>query len=201
MRLLAIETAGKACSIALFDGDTLIASRHETLGRGHAESLIPWIAELPDGGRADSILVGCGPGSFTGVRVGIAAARALGLGWGVPVVGMSSLALVVAGTVGASRILVAVEGGHGELFVQDFATDPITAVSPLVSLTPAKAAAQFDTLHVVGSGAERLVGERGTGSAQPSDACAADALLLDLSLRRLPAIPIYGRNADARPMA
>jgi tRNA threonylcarbamoyladenosine biosynthesis protein TsaB len=201
MRLLAIETAGKACSIALFDDDILIASRHETLGRGHAESLIPWIAELPGGGRADSILVGCGPGSFTGVRVGIAAARALGLGWGVPVAGMSSLALVVAGTSGALRILVAVEGGHGELFVQDFAIDPITAVSPLVSLTPAKAAAQFDTPHVVGSGAERLVAERGTGSAHPSDACAADALLLDLSLRRLPTTPIYGRNADARPMA
>jgi tRNA threonylcarbamoyl adenosine modification protein YeaZ len=91
MRTLAIETAGTACSIALLDNDIIVAERHESVGRGHAERLIPWIAELPGGGRADRIIVGCGPGSFTGVRIGIAAARALGLGWGVAVMNLLSL--------------------------------------------------------------------------------------------------------------
>ena len=83
--ILAIETAGFACSVALLDGPRLIAEAHEVLRRGHAERLIPMLSCLPDGGRADAIVVGCGPGSFTGVRVGIAAARVLGLAWHDPV--------------------------------------------------------------------------------------------------------------------
>ena len=68
MRTLAFDTSGAACSVALFEDGAIIAERHEVVGRGHAERLIPWIAALPNGGKADLILVGCGPGSFTGVR-------------------------------------------------------------------------------------------------------------------------------------
>ena len=82
MRSLAIETATEACSVALFDGDKVVDGRHEVLGRGHAERLVPMIAELPDKGRAQRILVSLGPGSFTGVRIGLAVARALGIAWG-----------------------------------------------------------------------------------------------------------------------
>lgn len=201
MRQLAIETAGRACSIALFDNERLIASRHALIGRGHAEALIPWIAGLPDGGRCDSILVGCGPGSFTGVRIGIAAARALGLGWGVPVLGFSSLALIAAGFATDAPFLVAVEGGHGEIFVQSFAAAPLRAVSSLRSLTPEAAAAQDFPATVIGSGALRLVAARGTGRAEPLDAVAEHVLRIAPDARRQPPAPIYGRGADARPMA
>src|SRR3569623_926841 len=127
-RTLVIETATAASSVALVDSGRVIASIHEVVGRGHAERLVPMIAELPDRGRADLILVDCGPGSFTGIRVGIAAARGLGLGWGVPVRGFSSLPLVAASAFAADptldRLAVVLEGGHGEVFVQLFAAEP-----------------------------------------------------------------------------
>lgn len=201
MRQLVIETSARACSIALFAGDALVADRHEALGRGHAEALIPWIRDLPGGGRADAILVGCGPGSFTGLRVGIAAARALALGWRVPVTGLSSLALLAAGFATDEPFLVAIEGGHGELFVQSFAPRPLAATSPLRSLTPEASGAAYNLPIVIGSGAERLVAARGSGTAHIIDARASTALMLPPELRSLPPSPIYGRGADARPMA
>ena len=66
MRMLAIECATEACSLALFEGGTLLDRRHEILGRGHAEHLVPLIASLPGKGRADEIRVSLGPGSFLG---------------------------------------------------------------------------------------------------------------------------------------
>ena len=83
MLTLVIDTATKACSVGLFDGDSVVASHYEVIGRGHAERLLPLIAALPDRGRADRIMVDVGPGSFTGIRVGVAAARALGLDCGI----------------------------------------------------------------------------------------------------------------------
>jgi tRNA threonylcarbamoyladenosine biosynthesis protein TsaB len=95
--LLAISTSSPALSIALVAGPEVLASRHELIGRGHAEALVPGIAALLAGQpRPHTILVDIGPGSYTGIRIGIAAARALGLAWGVPVHGVSALALVAA---------------------------------------------------------------------------------------------------------
>src|SRR3978361_2079056 len=95
--LLIIDSATAACSAALVSaaGD-LIAQRHEIVGRGHAERLLPMIADLLGGRVPTSILVDCGPGSFTGVRVGLAAAHGLAIGWKVPLAGYSSLALIAA---------------------------------------------------------------------------------------------------------
>lgn len=122
MQVLSIETAGEACSVALFDDGSLFDARHETIGRGHAERLVPLIAELPGRGRADQILVSLGPGSFTGVRIGLAAARALGLAWGAPVRGYPSLALIaaMAREHGIGDVGVCMNGGHGEWFIQSY---------------------------------------------------------------------------------
>ena len=83
MRTLVIETATAACSVALIedaaDGLRVIDARHDVVGRGHAERLLPMIEELLAGRRPSSILVDCGPGSFTGVRVGLAAAHGLAI--------------------------------------------------------------------------------------------------------------------------
>jgi tRNA threonylcarbamoyladenosine biosynthesis protein TsaB len=200
MRILAIETAGNACSIALLDDDAIIAERHENVGRGHAERLIPWIAELSGGGRADRIIVGCGPGSFTGVRIGIAAARALGLGWGVPVSGVSSLALVAA-ECDADHFIVALEGGHGELLVQQYHRNPLRAEGNFASLTPDDAGRAMRAEVVTGAGAVRLIAARGYGTSYPAEARAANVRLLPPETLGLPARPLYGRAPDAKPMA
>lgn len=203
MRQLVIETATAACSVALFEDGVLLADAHEEVGRGHAERLIPMIGALPGKGRADEILVDCGPGSFTGVRVGLAAARGLGLGWGVPVCGFSSLALIAADAnwEDEATLAVAINGGHGQLFVQRFSREPMRAASNPASLVPADAARAIPDRLVIGNGAEALVAHRGSGVAHIAAARAVNALALPPALRSLDPVPIYGRAPDAKPMA
>src|SRR5438270_14079531 len=138
--LLAFDTSSAACTAALFEGGKCIARRDELIGRGHSERLVPMLAELLDGRTADHILVGVGPGSFTGIRVGIAAAHGLAIGWGAELAGMSSLALLAAGAETDGEVAAAVIGGHGELFAQQFDArrEP---TSDLANLPPAAAAA------------------------------------------------------------
>lgn len=199
-RTLVIDTATAACSVALLDETGPIAETHEVVGRGHAERLMPMIAALPGGGRADAIMVDCGPGSFTGVRVGLAAARALALGWGVPVHGYSSMAAIAAAADGdAPSVGIALIGGHGELFVQRYACAPLTPLSELASLPPEAAASAVIDEVVLGSGAAQLVAARGSGEAHDRLPRAADAIRLPEALARLAPTPIYGRDADAKP--
>jgi tRNA threonylcarbamoyladenosine biosynthesis protein TsaB len=197
MTRLVIGTATAACSVALLDGATVLAERHEIVGRGHAERLVPMIGEvLTDAGadRADAVLVDVGPGSFTGIRVGLAAARALGLAWQVEVTGYSALA-AIACAADEDQLAVALTGGHGELFVQRFADR--RPLAPVRSLTPMDAAAEVPDELVLGSGAQALVAARGYGTARDAVPRAADAARLVAGLDRLPPSPIYGRAPDA----
>jgi tRNA threonylcarbamoyl adenosine modification protein YeaZ len=198
---LVIETATAACSVALIEGDRGLARAHELVGRGHAERLVPMIAELPGGGRADRILVDCGPGSFTGIRVGIAAARGLALGWGVPVSGYSSLALVAAAAFAARpelhRVAAVLEGGHGEVFMQGFDAT-LLPLGGLASLTPQAAIARLDGLPAFGSGAARLLGVDPALDATDALPNAGEAWRLTPALAALPPRPLYGRAPDAK---
>jgi len=196
--LLAFDTSSVACTAALFDGARCIARRDELIGRGHAERLVPMIAELLEGRRPERILVGVGPGSFTGIRVAIAAAHGLAIGWGAELSGMSSLALLAAGAAITADVATAVIGGHGELFVQQFDGRTAEPASELRNLVPAEAARFATAPIVVGSGASALVEARGWGEAREAWPSAADALKLPEGLRTLPPKPVYARAPDAR---
>lgn len=196
---LSISTTTAACSVALLDGDRIAAEGHRVIGRGHAEHLIPMISALPARGLADLIWVDCGPGSFTGTRVGIAAARALGLAWNAPVLGFSSLSLLAASDTGTNdNVGVALLAGHGELFIQDFGMDPLRPISAVQSLSAEAAAPTVSSALILGSGAEALVNARGFGTARDALPRAADVLRLPEALRQLPPRAIYVRAPDAR---
>jgi tRNA threonylcarbamoyl adenosine modification protein YeaZ len=200
--ILVVDTATAACSVALVDGDLVVDERHELVGRGHAERLVPMIEALLAGRRPLAILVDCGPGSFTGVRVGLAAAHGLAIGWGIPLTGYTSMAAVAAAAEGRAggEIAVALEGGHGQLFVQTFGEEVMRPLDTLRSLPPAEAGAAIRTHRVAGSGASVLVAARGTGEAIDALPRAADARFLPAALRSLAPRPIYGRAPDAKPM-
>jgi tRNA threonylcarbamoyl adenosine modification protein YeaZ len=197
--ILVIDSATPACSVALIEDDRVLDQRHEVVGRGHAERLLPMVAELLAGRRPASILVDCGPGSFTGVRVGLAAAHGLAIAWKVPLAGYSSLANLAAAA-NADCVAAALQAGHGEIFVQSYAGEPISPTDELRSLPPAAAAAAISAPLVVGTGAEALVFARGNGEARDALPRAADVCLLPGFLRSLEPRPIYGRAPDARPM-
>lgn len=195
-----IDSATEACSVGLFEGDRLLAGAFEVIGRGHAERLVPMIAELPDRGRAGRVVVSLGPGSFTGVRIGLAAARALGLAWRAEVLGYPTLALVaaIARTHRPGPVTVCMTGGHGEWFVQDFAAAGLPE-DRVGSLRPEQAALVARHPLIAGSQAAALA------SRVASQPIALDLLPDARAFLQLPAelltsdlAPLYGRPPDAR---
>jgi tRNA threonylcarbamoyl adenosine modification protein YeaZ len=200
VRTLAIDCATEACSAALFDGNSFLDGRFEILGRGHAERLVPMIAELPGKGRAERVVVSLGPGSFTGVRIGLAAARALGLAWGAEVLGYPTLALVaaMAREEHPGPVTVCMIGGHGQWFVQDFAADG-QPEHPLLSQVPTDARQSPHYRVAAGTRARELI--EGAGAENYALDILPDArkfLLLPPALLDSDLTPIYGRAPDAR---
>ncbi|MEL7686611.1 tRNA (adenosine(37)-N6)-threonylcarbamoyltransferase complex dimerization subunit type 1 TsaB [Citromicrobium bathyomarinum] len=197
---MAIDCATAACSVALFAEGEMIAGEFHVLGRGHAERLVPMIAALPERGRATRIAVARGPGSFTGVRIGLAVARSLAFAWKAELVGYSTMALVAAmarARNGALPVTVAMEGGHGEWFVQGFDGDG-RALAETRSLRPQDAVAAFPSTLVAGTVAEDFVARAGSGSALPLHSDAREFRTLPESELTPDAAPIYGRAPDAK---
>jgi len=130
MKVLGLDSAGSQCAVAVLDGERVAAARAETMNRGQAERLLPLIAEtLTAAGIApdalDLVAVTTGPGSFTGIRIGLAAARGLALAVGRTAIGVGvfdAYAAAVPPTTWQGRALVvAVESKRDELYLQAFA--------------------------------------------------------------------------------
>ena len=130
MRVLAIDTALEACSVAVLDTERSDVRAHESLPmqRGHAEALMPLIARVLDRAQLDfaaldRVAVTTGPGSFTGLRVGIAAARGIALAAGKPAIGLSTLAAFAAPFIAADDtlpVVVAIDARHDHVYLQVF---------------------------------------------------------------------------------
>jgi tRNA threonylcarbamoyladenosine biosynthesis protein TsaB len=161
MRVLAIDTALGACSAAVLDTERAAVTAHESLAmqRGHAEALMPLVKRVMErAGLAfadlDRIAVTTGPGSFTGLRVGIAAARGLGLAAAKPVVGLTTLAAYAAPFIAADDtlpVVVAIDARHDHVYLQVFGPGGRTIVAP-------RLASMREALRAGASGAPRLTG-------------------------------------------
>lgn len=200
--ILTIDTATTACSVALFKDKQLIASAYEEIGRGHAEKLVPMIAQMPEKGRADRIIVNCGPGSFTGVRIGLSAAKALAMAWHTEISGYQCLDLVAAQALTEMKhpapVFVVMIGGHGEYFVQNFAADG-SATDDLLSLSPEAALLQAKAKHFAGSAAQSLAALTDGVTFHSILPNAAKSIFLSERYEYLKPTPIYGRAPDAQP--
>jgi tRNA threonylcarbamoyladenosine biosynthesis protein TsaB len=222
MIVMAFDTCFDGCSACLGEErDGLLAELSfcfERFATGHAERLVPMIGEVMDAAQRDfseldRIAVTTGPGTFTGTRIGIAAARALALVTEAETVGISSLAAMAAAAAdqlpAGMPVLVAVDARRDELYVQPFAAGGLQALDAPLLLSTEQAASLLpaDTFVVVGSGgaavaeAARAVGRRAEHML-PSllpDARAVARLAVNASPSAEPLAPLYLRPPDAKP--
>jgi tRNA threonylcarbamoyladenosine biosynthesis protein TsaB len=218
MLILAIDTALDACAACVLDTDAarLIAQESKTMKRGHAEALMPLIGRvMKEAGIAfaalDRIAVTTGPGSFTGLRVGLSAARGIGLAADRPVVGLSTLTTYAAPVVGQNApqpVISAIDARHDHVYFQVVSGDGGSLVRPRVApLEEALGAARFGAAHLVGNAA-KILADRWPADAlppfkvdpQPAPDIAWLAWLgAAVSPDTAPARPYYLRAPDAKP--
>jgi tRNA threonylcarbamoyladenosine biosynthesis protein TsaB len=216
VRVLAIDTALAACSVAVFDSDAnrILANQSLAMTRGHAEALMPLVERvMADAGTAfsgiDRIAVTTGPGSFTGLRVGVAAARGIALAAEKPAVGITTLLAYAAPHQAEGRfpIIAAIDARNDHVYFQVFAPDGRRQGEPrLAPLREAAAAAAAAPARLVGSAAQTIAAALSDGDAAPvsvASRAAPDiawvarlgAFLADAS----PPVPQYLRAPDAQP--
>jgi tRNA threonylcarbamoyladenosine biosynthesis protein TsaB len=183
MQLLALDTSLAACSVALWRDGTIAAAESLPMAKGQAEALVPLIQRVCAGaGTAlsdvDAVGVTRGPGTFTGVRIGLATARGLALANGCPVIGVSTLVAIAATAAlppGPGDTLVVQDARRGEVYAELIDGTSGAGSGPMV-LPLDNLAATFlaRPLRLVGSGAA-LAADRLTGNV----AVAADTVLPD----------------------
>lgn len=218
MLILAIDTALEACSAALHNvaTDETVARETIPMTRGHAEALIPLIERLMtqsgcEFNDIDAFAVTVGPGSFTGLRVGLSAARGFGLATGKPVIGVSTLATLAAPLLAiddAIPVVAAIDARHGNLYIQMFGPGGRILVSPRVmALRDATRAVAIGPARLAGSGAA-LLAEGWPAGERPPLAIFPDATPDPVWLARLASVadparseprPLYLKEADAKP--
>lgn len=218
MRVLAIDTSLGACSACILDTRATDAVSSETLlmERGHAEALLPLIDRVVaavEGGFSvlDRVAVTVGPGSYTGIRVGIAAARGIALAAGLPAVGVATLSAYLAPLLTRDTrglVAAAIDARHGSVFVQAVAPGGRTVIAPsLSSVREAVRVLGSGPVQLVGSGAALLAAEcRSLGvEASVADSPAAPdiAWVARIGARADPdqalPKPLYLRGPDAKP--
>jgi tRNA threonylcarbamoyladenosine biosynthesis protein TsaB len=203
MKLLALDTCLGACSAAVFDG-SVRAARRDLMQRGHAEVIAPMVqAVLREAGitiaDVERIAVTTGPGSFTGQRIGLSLAQGLGLGRGIPVVGLDTMLATAAPMLGIEPVTVChLAGATGQVYVQHFGADS-TAESPILLQLPSEVVTAPDRL-VIGTGATLLATGRRREELELPNAAAFAALAATLPSSGMPR-PLYIREADAKPQA
>ena len=218
MLILAIDTALDACAAGVLDSvaGRLIAQESQPMKRGHAEALMPLIARvIEQSGIAfaalDRIAVTTGPGSFTGLRVGLSAARGIALAANKPVVGLTTLTAYAAPLVSENcehPIISAIDARHDHVYLQAVSGNGSSLIRPRVaSIEEALGAAQFGAPHLVGNAA-RILADRWpaqepppfTVDPQPAPDIAWVAWLgAAVSPNTAPARPFYLRAPDAKP--
>ncbi|MDB5550268.1 MAG: tsaB [Rhizobium sp.] len=205
--ILVIDTSGPVCAAGIFDAgsNTLVASISETLGKGHAERLIPMIDEvLTQAGmtlqQMTRIAVTVGPGSFTGIRVGVAAARGFALSLGIPAIGVTTLEVVAeqALEIGPpAPVVAAIDARRDEIFAQVFAPDGEALTEPeAYNYDDIRAiVARFDGI-LTGSGAAALNGVTHDVDVYPLGRIGRIGARLPDDTK---ANPVYIRGAGAKP--
>jgi tRNA threonylcarbamoyl adenosine modification protein YeaZ len=218
MRVLAIDTALGACSAAVLDTvyGGVLASESLPMSRGHAEALVPLIARVmkqsdmafPD---IDRIAVTTGPGSFTGLRVGIAAARGIALASDRPALGVSTLQAYAAPHLAEDNrvpVIAAIDARHDHVYMQVFGPGGRIVVAPkLAPLSEAARAASEARSRIVGSAAQAVANRMALGAPAPLLVDNRDApdiawvarMGLVLPEGQSPPKPQYLRAPDAQP--
>ena len=196
--LLSFDTSAAHCAAAVLSGDRITVSRFEPMEKGQAERLMPMLEEvLSDAGLGwrdlTALAVGVGPGNFTGIRIGVAAARGLALGLCIPAVGVTRLEALAHGL--ATPVMAVEDARRGAVYVQGFGMAPDRAML----MTVEEARAQAGVTAAVGSGGA-LAGLHVLSPAMPL----ADAIARIAAARTGPQprpAPFYLRHADAAPPA
>ncbi|MGD1036479.1 MAG: tRNA (adenosine(37)-N6)-threonylcarbamoyltransferase complex dimerization subunit type 1 TsaB [Roseiarcus sp.] len=217
MRILSIDTSCGAASAAVVDGSSRqsLVRRSEPMAQGHAEALGPIVESLMrevDGGfdSIGAIAVAVGPGSFTGIRIGLAMARAMALTLEVPIIGVSTLVAFAAPLLGEPRpgvIVSAIDAKHGSVYFQAFESSGRPFFAPRVaSLREAVRAIGVGRAHMAGNAAKALALEAqraglaydSPGAADYPDIVAIARIGLASDPRDCPPRPLYVKPPDAR---
>jgi tRNA threonylcarbamoyladenosine biosynthesis protein TsaB len=220
MLILALDTALDACAAGILDtrSGKLIAHESLPMKRGHAEALMPLLARvMAQSGIAfadlDRIAATTGPGSFTGLRVGLSAARGIGLAAGKPVVGITTLTAYAAPVVsetGEAPVIAAIDARHDHVYFQAVSGSGSSLVRPaVIPIDEAVEAARFGAPHLVGNAAEIIAAHWPSDAPAPLSVDAKPAPDLSwiawlgaaVDPETALARPYYLRAPDAKPQS